>query len=236
MKKLLFLLLCGCSFLAADDGLYIHQNMDIGNGESILFLSDNTIWHLYPVRERWRTLSEWWNGVQIDKPEKSFLDNFDKWENGCTICIHPYDGRPLEKYNNENLKKCNYILELYRTDRLAFAQSVDAKSFSAFLPTLFKQKYKEGYNKGYNEGYNSGYSIGYGYGHSVGYSAGYNVGVANHNNASSRAPSSPIKPEEHSSANGGVRQTQQQDQSNTAGQTVIRKDDQGVVKQGRQQQ
>jgi len=166
MKKILLFcsLFLMASSLYALDGLYISQNIDIGDNQTILILSDNSIWRLYPVHERSRSWSEWWNNVQIEQPEKEFLGNFTKWSEGCAVCVHPYDGRPLAKYNNEDLFKCGSFIELVRADKLAFAQGLDVKSFCVLIPSIFKHQY----NSGYNEGYNSGYLIG----HNSGYYAG----------------------------------------------------------------
>lgn len=141
------------------------------NSNGYFALADGSCWKAVPFSKRWRTLSEWWNNVQLVPKEYECVPN--DWFLGTQINIYPKYGNLAvnldDASNVEDLKQCTHLFLNTRTGQILFAIALHPADC---IVQLFNDAHKDGYNKGYSEGrlksyqnstevYNEGYRSGY---------------------------------------------------------------------------
>ncbi len=140
------------------------------NQEGYFALEDGSFWKVFPCVPRWRSLSEWWNGV--DLIAENFKQSPREWISGSSIEIlsktPEYEQIILDASNKKKLDQSTHLLHLPAHNLYLFA--VQLSPLLCF-EDLFNEAYEEGYAAGKDYGYNKGYYIG----HSVGYLEGLNT-------------------------------------------------------------
>lgn len=141
------------------------------NSNGYFVLADGTLWKAIGFSKRWRTLTEWWNNVQLVPENYECVPN--DWFLGTDITVYSKYGnlgiKESDASNEETLKQCTHLLVNNRTGQVLFAIALDP---AAGLVSLFNDAHHDCYIKGYNEGraknyqnaneiYNNGYSDGY---------------------------------------------------------------------------
>lgn len=148
------------------------------NDQGYFVLSDGSIWKAVGFAKRWRSLSEWWNSVQLVPEQYETLPT--QWQLGTTIEAYPKYGNlrvnEADASNQEALQQCTHLLVNTRTGQVLFATALDP---ALALVQIFDEARLEGYNEGYSSGYqlgrrevNATYESGYKEGYDVGYAAG----------------------------------------------------------------
>lgn len=150
-------------------------------------LSDGSCWKAVPFSKRWRSLNEWWNGVEL--VPKNYESLPADWYLGSQIEVYAKNNylkvNEANAANQDVLKQCTHLLLNTRTEEVLFAISLHP---AECLTKLFEEAKKEGYSEGYSKGrlssyqdateaYNGGYYDGY----QAGYAEGVRVGVGEHN-------------------------------------------------------
>lgn len=149
------------------------------NGNGYFVLCDGSCWKAICFNKRWRTLSEWWNGVDL-VPDQ--YENYPKdWYLGTPIEIFSkHDSHEAKESNasNENeLKQCTHLMVNTRTGYTLFVISMHPADC---IIQLFNDAHEDGYNKGIEEAkkhLNVQSSNSYRAGYTEGYKAGYVEGV-----------------------------------------------------------
>ena len=163
------------------------------NTEGYFVLSDGSCWKVIGFSTRWRTISEWWNNIQLAPGTYNCVPN--DWCLGTQIEVYSkFDNLAVSESNasnEEELKKCSHLLFNSITRQVIFAMPLEPERC---IVSLFNDARDEGYNLGYAQGvaessykylkgYNDGYAQGknessynYQYDYNDGYSAGYNEG------------------------------------------------------------
>jgi hypothetical protein len=174
MKKWVFLalLLFSSSLMFADKYEKVEtlsSKVVLQSGNGYFVFSDQSHWKAIGFSKRWRTLTEWWNDVQLVPENYECLPK--DWQEGTAIEVYSKYGNltvsEANASNVEELKQCTHLLVNTRTGQVLFAIALEP---SNCLPMLF--------HEAKNEGYQAGYSQGYFIGHSNGYSTGYAAGRA----------------------------------------------------------
>jgi hypothetical protein len=150
--------------------------LESSNGYFVL--SDRSCWKVMGFWKRWRSLGEWWNGVELVPKNYECLPN--DWYLGTQIQVYSkYDNLEVDEANASNqeaLKQCTHLLVNTRTGQVLFAIALEP---STCMVQLFNEANNEGYNRGYNEGrlkcHQNANDI-YKNGHADGYKAGYTEG------------------------------------------------------------
>lgn len=134
-------------------------------------LSDGSIWKVMGLEPRWRTISEWWNNVQI-VPE-SFVCTVNDFYIGAKVKIVPkHEWTSFDDgcaYNKEALARCSHIIVNTGTNKCVFAVALTPETA---LVEVYNESYKQGYATGYEKGclstniearnqYERGYQAGY---------------------------------------------------------------------------
>ncbi len=153
------------------------------NTHGYFALADGNCFKAIGFSKRWRTLSEWWNNVQIVPQSYECVPN--DWFVGTQIEVYPKNGNLMvnegDASNQESLRQCTHLLVNTRTGQILFAISMHpAECISQLYKDAFSDGHTEGYDKGRqsssrsaNEIYNEGHAAGY----RVGYTAGYRAAV-----------------------------------------------------------
>jgi flagellar biosynthesis/type III secretory pathway protein FliH len=205
MKKIFFILFTIISFSSfADTPEKIEKltsKVIMQNSEGYFVLSDGSSWKVIGFSKRWRSLSEWWNNIQLTPESYNCLPG--DWELGSQIEVFSKSNTlsPVDEANASNqeaLKECTYLLINSATKQILFGIPLEPE---ACITRLAKESHEEGYNLGYklgynkattdcsskyNEGYSDGYTKGknegYAKGNSDGFSTGYKEGLTKGNN------------------------------------------------------
>lgn len=149
------------------------------NTNGYFVLSDGSCWKAIGFSKRWRSLSEWWNNVQLVPENYECVPN--DWFVGTEIEAYSKYGNlevsEADASNQEHLKQCTHLLVNRRTGQVLFATALPT---SLCIAEVFNEAKAEGYNKGYNAGRAKGYENAneiYNNGYSEGYKKGYTDGV-----------------------------------------------------------
>jgi hypothetical protein len=138
-------------------------------------LSDGSIWKVMGLTPRWRTVSEWWNSIQI-VPE-DFECAINDFYIGAKLKIvpkHAYDAFDDQcASNKEELARCSHIIINTDTNKCVFAVALRPETA---LVEVYNESYKQGYSTGYNKGRLSTNIEAYNQ-YEKGYQAGYQNGV-----------------------------------------------------------
>lgn len=144
-------------------------------------LADKSLWKAIAFSKRSRSLSEWWNAIEL--APKNFECLPDDWSLTAEIEVVPKKESQVNVANASNqdlLEKCTHLLFNKKTEQVLFAMALDP---SECLTQLFKEASAEGYAKGLKKGeaksnkmYNDGYTDGYRSGYQVGYQSGFRAG------------------------------------------------------------
>lgn len=180
MKKLFLavVVVLGCSFAHAGQPEQVEAlsaKVILENANGYYALSDGSCWKAIGFSKRWRSLSEWWNNVEIVPKNYECVPN--DWFLGTQIEIYAKYGNlnvnEADASNQDELKQCTHLLVNRRTGQVLFAISLHPADCIVQLYTEAKQDgYNQGYSKGrlanyqnateiYNEGYKAGYTKGY---------------------------------------------------------------------------
>jgi len=154
------------------------------NTNGYFVFSDGSCWKAVGFSKRWRSLSEWWNGVQLVPKNYECLPN--DWYVGTQIEVYSKYGNlevdEANASNQEELKQCTHLLFNTRTGQVLFAIALHPADC---MVQLFKEAYDEGYGKGFDQGrmesyknateiYNRGHTDGYKLGYTEGFKAAHN--------------------------------------------------------------
>lgn len=188
MKKWCFLLLSlfTCAFVDAGGPEFVEilsSKVVLQNSDGYFALSNGTCWKVISFSPRWRSVSEWWNNVQIipDNYKSKPID----WLDGTQIEIYPVYGNSgvdLDNASNqESLKQCTNLLLNTRTGQVLFAMPLHpAQCIIELATNVYKdghargliegrsQQFKnaeESYDRGFEEGFKKGYAEGFSNGH-----------------------------------------------------------------------
>lgn len=134
--------------------------------------SDRSCWKAVAFSKRWRSLSEWWNGVEL-APEKYDCVP-DNWVLGTEIEVYSKFGNmdvdDANAANQELLKQCTHLLLNKRTGQVLFAIKMEP---TECIISLHKEAYQDGYAQGYAQGQSGSYTRGRDDGYRAGYTAGF---------------------------------------------------------------
>jgi hypothetical protein len=176
MKKLLglSLLIAHMSHGFAQDGgltASLSSKVIINETTGYYSLSDGTLWKVIGFSPRWRSLSEWWNNVNL-MPD-SYQCNPSDWFLGSNIQILPKinksDVSELNASNKDAICRATHLLTNQASGKVLFAVALRPEEC---IVELYNESYKEGYNQGYHRGqlsrdfdasrqYEKGYESGY---------------------------------------------------------------------------
>ncbi len=129
---------------------------DLGDNKGYFVLADGSAWKVVPFEKRWRSVTEWWNGEELDVPE-CYETGSESWLLGTEIEVFSktghYDVNMADASNADTLSQCTHLLHNTRTGKVLFALALEPE---LFLVNLFKDAHKIGYDKGYKEGHKVG--------------------------------------------------------------------------------
>lgn len=134
-------------------------------------LSDGSIWKVMGLTPRWRTLSEWWNSIQIVPEDfECAINDFYVGANIQIIPKHEYEAFSDGCASNKNdLARCSHIILNKGTNKCVFAVALKPETA---IVEVYNESFKQGYSSGYNKGrlatnveaydqYEKGYQAGY---------------------------------------------------------------------------
>jgi len=167
-----------CAVIHADDIEKIEtlsSKVILQNTDGYFVFSDGSCWKAIGFSKRWRSLSEWWNNVQLVPAHYECVPN--DWFLGTQIEIYPKRQAlkvdEADASNQEALKQCTHLLVNTRTAQVLFAIALTpAECIVQLSKEMHKDGYDQGFHKGrletytnatniYNDGYAAGYKIGY---------------------------------------------------------------------------
>jgi len=184
MKKMLLLAatVLGCAFAEASEPEKIEAlsaKVIMQNSNGYFAFSDGSCWKAIGFAKRWRTLSEWWNNVQLVPAEYECLPN--DWFVGTQIQVYQKYGNltvsESDASNQDALKQCTHLLVNARTGQVLFAIALHPADC---LVQLSNEAREDGYNEGFSKGRLKSYQNAtevYNDGYQAGYTAGFKDGV-----------------------------------------------------------
>ncbi len=143
----------------------------LANKEGYFALADGTCWKAIGFQTRYRSLSEWWNSVELVPKEYECIPN--DWFLATEVEVYSKYGnlniKESDASNEEALKQCTHLLVNQRTGQVLFAIALHPADC---LVQLSNEVYKDGFNKGTqsvvksnknqaDENYRIGYQVGY---------------------------------------------------------------------------
>lgn len=131
--------------------------------EDVLTLEDKSIWKVQLISKNRATISQWWNGVEIDQPDSVFVSNLDEWKASDKIEIYHahFDNSELnQKYHVSNRVQEIYLLENKTRRKMAYANEMAFKDLLDGLQKHGEHQYESGYSSGFSDGYRKGYTDG----------------------------------------------------------------------------
>jgi hypothetical protein len=133
----------------------------IDEQKAYFVLSDGSSWQVFPFVKRWRTPSEWWNGVELEAA-KNYNCVPSDWYVGTEIAVYPREGHDLPGEENasnlEKLRQATHFLFNARTGQILFAVRLHPADC---MRQIYDDGKATGYSTGHAIGYNSGYDVGY---------------------------------------------------------------------------
>jgi hypothetical protein len=176
-----------CSFVYAEGPERVEalsSKVILQNTSGYFVLSDGSCWKAIGFAKRWRSLTEWWNGVELVPENYNCVPN--DWYLGSQIEVYPkYEYlrvNEADASNQEDLRQCTHLFANTRTGQVLFAISLHP---AECIVQLFTESRKEGYDEGFSLGRLSSYQNAddiYNQGHADGYKAGYIEGIRNSQN------------------------------------------------------
>lgn len=175
IKKVLFCFFSLSFSLFADQSQeqesILASKVIITDSSGFYAMGDLSIWKVIGLSPRWRSLSEWWNGVQI-VPE-DFQCSINDFYVGAKLRIIPkheyniFDDACAA--NKSDLARCSHVIVNTATNKCVFAIALRPETA---IVELYNESYNQGYSLGYNEGrrrinvenyhqYEKGYRDGY---------------------------------------------------------------------------
>lgn len=131
----------------------------------IIFLEDNSIWEIFDFDYRFRTWTEWWNGVELRK-DANFIWNDTHWlindyvafqdKDDVIFCLDALTNNDMQKYNQSQ-----YVLINQDSFKQAFARQINLEFLIEEMHLYAIEQYESGYTDGHISGYSDGYSDGY---------------------------------------------------------------------------
>ena len=189
MKKIIVLAVAvlSCSMMHAHGPERIEtlsSKVILENTNGYYVLSDRSCWKVITFSKRWRSLNEWWNGVELIPKNYECAPN--DWYLGSTIEVFSKYGNlevdEANASNQDDLRQCTHLLHNTRTGQVMFAIALEP---AECILQLYSEANVDGYNRGYTQGrlasyqnandiYQSGYADGYKVGYGEGYQAAQN--------------------------------------------------------------
>ncbi len=122
-------------------------------------LSDGSLWKAIPFATRYRSLSEWWNDVQLVPENYECVPN--DWMIGSQVEVYSKYGNlninQSDASNEYALRQCTHLLVNSHTGQVLFAAALNP---AEGIMRLFTEAKAEGYSSGHSSGYLQGYSLG----------------------------------------------------------------------------
>jgi hypothetical protein len=186
MKKwvLVIAVVLSCSAVHANDVEKIEtlsSKVILQNTDGYFVFSDGSCWKVIGFSARWRSLSEWWNNIQLVPANYGCVPN--DWFLGTHIEVYPkrhaLQVDEADASNHAALKQCTHLLVNTRTEQVLFAIALTP---AECIVQLSKEMHKDGYDQGFHKGrldtytnamniYNDGYAAGCKIGYTEGYQA-----------------------------------------------------------------
>lgn len=159
----------------------VEKNMAFSDSHLVI-MEDNSMWLVYPVTKRTRTLKEWWNKVSIEQPDVNFLFSLNDWKVGTALYVKEHfwtdeNQSELSKYNNPKIANCTHILENPYNQQLAFARPISMTEAVGMFMEHAKAQFKVGEEKGKKQGFQTGFESGRTLGNQEGSDRGYQKGL-----------------------------------------------------------
>lgn len=179
MRK--FLVSCFCLLNAslfasadADEGT-LASKVIITDESGFYSLTDGSIWKVFGLRPRWRSISEWWNSVKIVPEDfECVINDFYPGAKLKLIPKNEYEALDISNAaNKEALARCSHVLLNSHTGKCVFAVLLRPETA---IVELYNESYKTGYSSGYQKGRLSTDVEAYNQ-YEKGYQAGYRNGV-----------------------------------------------------------
>ncbi len=178
---LVVLMVLSCSFTYIENTEKVEtlsSKVILQNTNGYFVLSDRSCWKVLGFSKRWRSISEWWNDVQLVPQNYECVPN--DWLLGAQMSIYPKFGHlevdEANAANRDELKQCTHLLVNMRTGQILFAMALEPADC---IIKLFNDAHVDGYNKGLGEGNtqnSQNATRSYNQGRTDGYSAGYAKG------------------------------------------------------------
>ncbi len=143
--------------------------------DDVVTLEDKSIWKLNLIGKNSASLSEWWNGVEIDQPDTAFVSKLSEWKASDKIEIyhaHFDDSELNQKYRVSKALQEIYLLENKTRHKMAYANEMSFKDLLDGLQKHGDNQHEKGYSTGFSEGYKKGYKDGQSKGFSDGVERG----------------------------------------------------------------
>lgn len=187
MKKwLITLCVLSSAFLCANSADRVGalaSKVVLQNTNGYFVLTDGSCWKVVPFAKRWRTISEWWNNVEIvpENYESSPKDWFIGTQVEAYSKFNNLEVSEKNASNQETLKQCTHILVNSRTGQVLFGIQLDPADC---ILQLYNDAHDEGHKKGVDQGRMSAYknstesfNAGRAEGYKLGYAEGFQEGL-----------------------------------------------------------
>jgi hypothetical protein len=184
MKKLFLVMIAvlSCSVMEASPAEKVEvlsSKVILQNTNGYFGLSDGSCWKVVGFAPRWRSLSEWWNNVQIVPESYKCVPN--DWHLNSQIEVYSkYQNLQVNEADASNqaaLQQCTHLLVNSRTGQVLFAIALHPADCLVQLSTeVRKEAFDEGYHQGRLKSYANATEV-YNNGHAEGYKEGYAEGV-----------------------------------------------------------
>ncbi|MBI2743600.1 MAG: hypothetical protein HYX48_06760 [Chlamydiales bacterium] len=178
--------LFACSTISAEEAERVESlssKVIMKDSTGYFVLSDKSCWKAIGFSRRWRSLSEWWNNVQLAPETHECVPN--DWYLGTEIEVYPkrdnMQVKEADAANQDAIKQCTHMFVNSRTGQVLFAIALEP---SVCIIQLHKEAYQDGHAVGFNEGRmkstenareirNAAYTEG----HTIGYREGFRAAI-----------------------------------------------------------
>ena len=183
MKRylLLIMVMFSCAYASSPDQVAsLSSKVILQSTNGYFVLSDGSCWKVIPFSKRWRSISEWWNNVQLVPENYESLPK--DWFLGTEIEAYSKYGNlevnESDAANQEMLKQCTHLLMNARTGQVLFGIAMDP---AECIVHLFQDAHADGHRKGVSDGRaenaTNSYNAGFTEGRKIGYAEGYQAGL-----------------------------------------------------------